>query len=82
MSIANWVFTTSSRLRFFVKDWFARNDRIHQDGDHDACMVKEVDAQEKRARQERKASGGGISSIAGGVGGRFFPLPPGRWVNM
>jgi hypothetical protein len=41
-------------------------------------MVEEVDAQEKRARQEGKASGGGISGIAGGVGRRFFPPPPGR----
>jgi hypothetical protein len=41
-------------------------------------MVKEVDAQEKRARQEGKASGGGISSIAGGRGKEVFPTAP--WV--
>jgi hypothetical protein len=34
------------------------------------------------ARQEEKASGGGISGIAGGVGRRLFPPPPGQWVDV
>jgi hypothetical protein len=45
-------------------------------------MVEEVDAQEKRARQEGKASGGGISGIAGGGGKNLLPTPPGRRVDV
>jgi hypothetical protein len=39
-------------------------------------MVEEAGAQGKCARQEGKASGGGISGIAGGRGKEVFPTAP------
>jgi hypothetical protein len=57
-------------------------ERARQDGGHGACMVEKAGAQGKRARREGKASGGGISGIAGGGGKEVFPPPIGRRVGV